>query len=109
MRDIEAHTDDYLALCPEAKELSDKYKPSDVLDEMMSLLHDRWSAYVGELQNRYSAHTHTHTHTYTHTHTHTHTHMFTLTSTYSLTFHTCIYTLYMYSQFLYSFVVYHTS
>ena len=74
MRDIEGHTDDYLALCPEAKELSDKYKPSDVLDEMMSSLHDRWSAYVGELQNRYSTHTHTHTHTYVCSHLQAHIH-----------------------------------
>ncbi len=53
MRDVETHTEDYLSLCPEAKRLSDQYKPSDVLDEMMVGLGNRWTQCVEALTKRY--------------------------------------------------------
>ena len=54
MSEVEQHSDDYNDLIPEAKQLSAEYKPSDVLDEMMKALHDRWSKHVNEdLLGRY--------------------------------------------------------
>ena len=53
MSDIERHSEDYQSLHPEATQLSNAYKPSDVLDEMMSSLHNRWCTYVDDLSGRY--------------------------------------------------------
>ncbi len=53
MREVESHTEDFLSLCPVAKQLADKYKPSDVLDQMMVELTVRWEKYVKTLTKRY--------------------------------------------------------
>lgn len=52
MRDIETHTEDYLCLCPEAGQLSQDYKPSDMLDQMMRKLAERWTQYVEALTKK---------------------------------------------------------
>ncbi len=53
MREVETHTEDFLSLCPVAKQLADQYKPSDVLDKMMVEIATRWDQYVKALTERY--------------------------------------------------------
>jgi hypothetical protein len=53
MQDIETHTEEYLVLVPEGRDLMDKYHPNDWLGNVMQRLKDRWFGYVDALCERY--------------------------------------------------------
>ena len=52
MHDIETHTEDYLVLVPEGRDLMERYTPSDWLGGVMGKLKDRWFGYVDALSER---------------------------------------------------------